>query len=229
MAFLSADATGRPAALTRPLVLGLFLATCLLSIVSWYTTERGMALYLSTWFSLMASVGIQAALVLVAWLIGLTKARRALLIAVYVVTATVSVAFSYVSLYTWFSARERPAVIERRLYDQLNDVAGKAQATLAAAIGEGQKHVLALEELTAAERVHGFISRASDVDPYLQHVREAVAREAQTYADNYREGSGSGVRYSAFDRYTRMAQQIDRKSTRLNSSHLKLSRMPSSA
>ena len=28
---------------------------------------------------------------------------------VYAITATVSIAFSYVSLYTWFSARERPA------------------------------------------------------------------------------------------------------------------------
>ena len=41
MPFLSADASRRPEGLTRPLVLGLFLATCLLSIVSWYTTERG--------------------------------------------------------------------------------------------------------------------------------------------------------------------------------------------
>jgi hypothetical protein len=130
-----------------------------------------------------------------------------LLIAVYAVTALVSVAFSYVSLFTWFSAQERPAVIERRLYDHLGDAAGKAQATLAAAIAEQQKHLLALEELTTAEKQHGYVSRAADADPYLQRVRDAVAREGQTFADNYREGSGAGVRYTAFDRYTRLAQQ----------------------
>src|SRR6266436_3149031 len=41
---------------TRPMVKVLFVATCLLSIVSWYTTEQGMALYLSVWFALLASL-----------------------------------------------------------------------------------------------------------------------------------------------------------------------------
>jgi hypothetical protein len=101
---------------TRPMVKALFVTTCLLSIVSWYTTEQGMALYLSVWFAVIASLGVQGALVSVAWLIGLTKSRRALLGVVYAITATVSIAFSYVSLYTWFSARERPAAVERKLY-----------------------------------------------------------------------------------------------------------------
>src|SRR6202161_4459071 len=105
---------------TRPMVKGLFAATCLLSLVSWYTTEQGMALYLSVWFAVLASVGVQGALVLVAWLIGLNRSRRAMLGIVYAITATVSIAFSYVSLYTWFSAKERPAVVERKLYDGLN-------------------------------------------------------------------------------------------------------------
>src|SRR5215469_7600948 len=96
------------AGVTRPMVQSLFVASCLLSIVSWYTTEQGMALYLSTWFALLASLGIQTALVFVAWLIGFTKSRRALLIAVYAITALISISFSYVSLFTWFSSRERP-------------------------------------------------------------------------------------------------------------------------
>lgn len=200
------------AGVSRPMVKALFVASCLLSFVSWYTTFEGMSLYLSVWFSALASIGIQTALVLVAWLIGFSPTtrdtgRRALLIAVYVVTALVSIGFSYTSLYTWFSARERPAAIERRLYDALNDSAGQTQKLLTSAVAEQQKHVLALEEMTTAEKTHGHISRAQDMDPYLAGVRAAVAREAQTYADNYREGSGEGVRYSAFDRYTKLAQE----------------------
>src|SRR4051794_14275079 len=124
MALVSSE-SGAAQANARPLVQGLFVATCLLSIVSWYTTQRGMALYLSTWFSLLASTGLQTALVLVAWLIGFTRTRRGLLIAVYTITAIVSIAFSYVSLYTWFAARERPALVERQLYDRLTETAGK--------------------------------------------------------------------------------------------------------
>jgi hypothetical protein len=198
--------------MSRTMVQGLFVASCLLAIVSWYTTFEGMSLYLNVWFSTLASLGLQAALVLVAWLIGFSSAgrsvgRRPLLIAVYIVTALVSISFSYVSLYTWFSARERPATIERRLYDALNGSAGQVENMLTSAIGEQEKHVLALEEMTVAEKTHGHISRAQDADVYLAGVRGAVAREAQTYAEGYKEGSGEGVRYSAFDRYAKLAQQ----------------------
>jgi hypothetical protein len=192
---------------TRPMVKGLIIATCLLSIVSWYTTEQGMALYLSVWFALLASLGVQGALVLVAWLIGLNKSKRALLGVVYAITATVSIAFSYVSLYTWFSARERPAAVERKLYDELNVSLGKTEQLVAAASAEAQKHVLALDEMGTAEKSVGFISRAQDADPYLGAVREAVAREAQTYSSAYKEGSGEGLRYTAFERYTKLARQ----------------------
>jgi hypothetical protein len=189
------------------MVKGLFAATCLLSIVSWYTTEQGMALYLSVWFALLASLGVQGALVLVAWLIGLNKSRRTLLGVVYAITATVSIAFSYVSLYTWFSARERPASVERKLYDELNSSLDKTGQLVAAASAEAQKHVLALEEMGAAEKSVGFISRAEDVDPYLRAVRDAVAKEAQTYSKAYPEGSGAGPRFDAFERYTKLARQ----------------------
>jgi heme/copper-type cytochrome/quinol oxidase subunit 3 len=118
---------GGDASASRPLVASLFVASCLLSIVSWYTTQQGMALYLSPWFALLASLGVQSSLVVVAWLVGFNRSRSALLIAVYVITAVVSIVFSYVSLYTWFSARERPATVERRLYDALNAATGKSQ------------------------------------------------------------------------------------------------------
>src|SRR5260221_8436589 len=107
--------------LGRTLAASLFVSSVLLSVVSWYTTQQGMALYLSPWFSFLASLGVQSALVLVAWLVGVTESRRGLLICVYAVTAAVSIAFSYVSLHTWFASRERPATIERALYDELND------------------------------------------------------------------------------------------------------------
>ncbi len=179
---------------TKPMVKGLFIATCLLSIVSWYTTEQGMALYLSVWFALLASLGLQGALVLVSWLIGLSKSRRTLLMVVYAITAAVSIAFSYVSLYTWFSSRERPAAVERKLYDELSSSLGKTQQLVASASAEAQKHVLALDEMAEAEKSVGFISRAQDADPYLAGVRDAVAGRgsAELYATAYPRRSGNG-------------------------------------
>ncbi len=113
MTFVSSPNSTDSAGLTRPMVKALFVASCLLAIVSWYTTFEGMRLYLSIWFSALASIGVQTALVMVAWLIGFSSpsrdtARRSMLIGVYAITAIISIAFSYTSLYTWFSARERP-------------------------------------------------------------------------------------------------------------------------
>jgi hypothetical protein len=190
-----------------PLVNGLFAASAMLAIVSWYTTFEGMSLYLSKWFALLASVGVQSALLFVAWLIGFSKARRTQLIVVYGITALVSVAFSYVSLYRWFSERERPGIVRRQLYDKLSETAAKADATLASASAEARKHTLALEEMTQAEKTHGHISRAADSDPYLNKIRESVAREAQGVSGAYSEGAGTGVRYTAFERYARLARE----------------------
>ena len=190
-----------------PLVGGLFVASAMLAIVSWYTTFEGMALYLSGWFALLASLGVQSALLFAAWLIGFSRTRRAQLIVVYGITALVSVAFSYVSLYRRFSERERPAAVRRQLYDRLSDSAAKADSTLASASAEARKHTVALEEMTAAEKTHGHNSRAADTDPYLNRIRESVAREAQGVGGAYREGTGTGVRYTAFERHARLARE----------------------
>jgi len=206
MAYVSSH-NGSQASANRPLVKVLFLASCLLSIVSFYTTEQGMALYLNNWFSILAALGIQLSLVMVAWMIGFSKGSRGLLIAVYAITATVSIGFSYVSLYTWFASRERPATVQRTLYDHLGTVSTDTERILTGAVAEGRKHALALEEMTTAERDHGFISKAQDSDPYLAGVREAVGREAETYSGTVREGSGSGPRYTAFERYAKIARQ----------------------
>jgi hypothetical protein len=61
--------------------------------------------------------------------------------------------------------------------------------------------------MTAVEKAQGYISRAQDSDPYLVGVRQSVAREAETYAASYPEGTGPGLRYTAFDRYSKMAVQ----------------------
>ncbi len=184
------------------MIRGLFVASVLLSIVSWYTTFEGMALYLSRWFAFLASLGVQTAMLFTAWLLTRHRHRRAQILVVYAITALVSVAFSYASLYTWFAQKERPAVVQRELFDRLSLAAQKTDETLAAAEAEARKHVVALEEMTEAEKRVGFLAKAVDADPYLARVREAVAREAQG-----REGSGEGVRYSAFARYTRIAEQ----------------------
>ena len=184
------------------MIRGLFVVSVLLSVVSWYTTFEGMALYLSRWFALLASLGVQGALLFTAWLLGSYRARRTQILVVYSITALVSVAFSYVSLYTWFAQRERPALVQRQLFDRLSSIAQQADETLTAASGEARKHVIALEEMTEAEKRVGYLAKAVDADPYLAKVREAVAQEAQG-----REGSGEGARYSAFARYARLAQQ----------------------
>ncbi len=187
----------------------LFWTSCLLSLVSFYTTREGMALYLSSWFSFVAALGVQVALVLVAWMFGASRegSRRGVLAGVYVITALISIAFSYVSLNTWFAERERPVTMQRALYDELNATAGRVEPLLADAAQRGKRYTLALEEMATAEKAHGHISRARDTDPYLDAIRDAVAKEAQSVGTAHKEGSGEGVRYTAFARHAEMTRQ----------------------
>lgn len=184
-----------------------FIASCLLATVSWYTTEQGMGLYLSTWLALFSSIGVQSALVFVAWRLGITKSKRGVLMAVYAITVTISVSFSYVNLFTWFSAKERPAEVQRELFETINKTTDKITQQLAGAIAEGQKHVLALTEMTSTERSRGHMSIGQDGDPYLAEVRQAVAQESQATTGLTRGGGGEGAGYFAFARYTKMSQQ----------------------
>ncbi len=55
------------AGISRPMAEALFVSSCLLAKVSWYTTQQGMALYLSQWSAFLPSLGVQSALVLVTW------------------------------------------------------------------------------------------------------------------------------------------------------------------
>jgi hypothetical protein len=211
MPFLSLSGSTVRQGFTRPIVQTLFVATCLLSVVSYYTTQQGMALYLAPWFAVMAALGIQVSLVMVAWLVGIERNRSPLLIGVYIITALVSISFSYVCLHNWFASRERPAEIERALYDDLNSVAGQTDTLLAEAAGKARQYVVALDEMTAAEREHGYVSTAGDADPYLDAIRQAVAKEAQAVGPAYREGSGAGVRYTAFERYSKLTGEALRE------------------
>lgn len=211
MPFANLPAASVREGFARPIVQTLFVATCLLSVVSFYTTQQGMGLYLSTWFSVLAALGIQISLVMVAWLVGFERRRSWLLIGVYIITALVSIAFSYVSLYNWFSSRERPAEIRRALYDELNSAAGRTSNLLAEADAKARQYVVALDEMTAAERLHGHVSKSGDADPYLDTIRQSVAKEAQAIGESYREGSGSGVRYTAFERHARLTSEALRE------------------
>ncbi len=184
-----------------------FIASCLLATVSWYTTEQGMGLYLSSWLSLFASVGVQFALVFVAWQLGVTKTNRGVLLAVFAIAAMISVSFSYVNLYTWFSVRERPAVAQRELYDAINAASGKTGQLLAAAVSEGQKHALALEDMASVEKKHGHMSQGLDADPYLAAVRRAVVREVETSGRSNQVRGGEGVSYTALARSAKLARQ----------------------
>mgnify|MGYP003338452461 CR=1 FL=1 len=85
----------------------------------------------------------------------------------------------------------------------LHALANDATAPLGAAYSELCRLAGSLAFAFAA----GSAVRAQDADPYLAKVREAVSREAQTYASSYREGAGEGVRYTAFDRYEKIAEQ----------------------
>jgi len=179
---------------TRPLVAGLFIASCLLSVVSWYTRSRawhftcppGSRCWHLSAYRCAGFGGLADRVYANSTHVTHRRLRDD--------GGGVDCVFPTSACSHGSPRKSGPVAIERRLYDRLNQEASNIQEVLNSAGAEGQKHVLALRELTEAEKTHGHISQAEDADPYLAKVREAVAREAQTYASSYKEGSGEGVR-----------------------------------
>ena len=67
------------------------------------------------------------------------------------------------------------------------------------------------------------LSRREGTDLFLKSARRSIADKSKSDTKPGQHGRTSGQRTSDF------GLQLDRKSTRLNSSHIPLSRMPSSA
>ncbi|MBU8932822.1 MAG: hypothetical protein KOO62_02335 [candidate division Zixibacteria bacterium] len=201
--------------LSRLTGLMIYGGTLLLSILSFFTTFYGMQILLGWNLALIGSLGLQAAMLGIAWSLLRTRERRGTYIAAFVAAATFSVFFSYANFDDSLNgatrmtdARAEFAATARPVLTEYAQIAKKAAH-------EGQYQTDRIEKLIELENTKGW---ATDVDEgtedrFLQSVidgaRRTIASWEKYKGTTYKQGAGQGIIVNYLE--SRMAQAVERR------------------
>lgn len=176
-----------------------YIGAALISVLSFFTTLSGLAIVLPNWLALVGSLGLQTAMLGIAWnMIGL-KENRAAYATVFTVAAVFSVFFSYAN----FDANLRD---NTRALSARTEYAEAARATLAEythpskeALGRAEYQSQRHEDLLSIEREQGWATMVDEGsrDPFIQATLEGARRTVNSWSESqgrdYRQGNGEGL------------------------------------
>jgi len=199
--------------LSRLTALLIYGGTFLLSILSFFTTFYGMQILLGRNLALIGSLGLQAAMLGIAWSLLRTREHRGTYIVSFVAAASFSIFFSYASFDDSLNgatrktdARAEFAAVARPVLTEYARIAKKAAH-------EGQYQADRIGKLIELENTKGW---ATDVDEgsedrFLQSVIDGARRTIVSWekhrGETYRQGAGQGIIVNYLE--SRMLQAIE--------------------
>lgn len=185
--------------ITRYTSILIYIGTFLISLLSFFTTYYGLALFLDKPLALLGSLGLQTAMLGIAWNLMRLRENRAAYVMVFSVAAMFSIFFSYVNFNTGLKGNTRAFetrhayVIEARPI--LRQYASLAKQTLSRGGYQSQR----LADLLQMEKDHGWATVVDEGsnDPFIQSVIEGARRTVNSWqtnkGTNYHQGSGKGI------------------------------------
>lgn len=173
--------------------------TGLVSVLSFFTTLYGLAIIVDFPLAVIGSLGLQAAMLGIAWnLIGV-KENRGLYISVFCVAATFSVFFSYVNFDVNLRLDTR-ALDSRRQFATDSRSALDLRSRLAEdAAVQGRYQLDRLNDLIELEQTEGWVTLVDEgsKDPFVQSVIDGARLTVDSWSErkgrNYIHGSGRGL------------------------------------
>jgi len=173
--------------------------TALVSVLSFFTTLYGLAIIVDFPLAVIGSLGLQAAMLGIAWnLIGL-KENRLLYISVFCVTASFSVFFSYVNFDVNLRLDTR-ALDSRRQFATDSRSALDLRSRLAEdAAVQGRYQLDRLNDLIVLEQTEGWATLVDEgsKDPFVQSVIDGARLTVDSWSErkgrSYIQGSGRGL------------------------------------
>ena len=179
----------------------IYLGTLLISILSFFTTLYGLAIIVDFRLAVIGSLGLQLAMLGIAWNVMRIRQGRIVYVAVFALAAFFSIFFSYANFNTALKGKTR-AVEARGEYHLA------AQPVLAERLAWAQKAGLAgryqvgrIGDLMAMERDKGgsvFIDEGSK-DPVVQKIIDGARETVESWhaykGEEYRQGRGRGIIY----------------------------------
>ena len=177
----------------------IYTGTAMLSVLSFFTTFYGMAIFLDESLALIGSLGLQVALLGVAWNLISAREKRGAYVTVFAIAATFSIFFSYANFDSTLKAQTRSTnargdytTAARPVLDALSSVAENAAL-------HGGYQLERLNRLVVMEREKGWSTVADEgqQDIFIQSVINGARRTIESWEEqnhaSYPQGAGDGI------------------------------------
>lgn len=188
----------------------IYIGTLLLSVLSFYTTFSGMKILLEPKLAFIGSLGLQIALLGIAWSLMRIKEHRFSYTLVFIVSAMFSIFFSYANFDTNLKNKTRA-------YDARVEYAGIVQpimkeytSTAKNASLKARYQFERIQKLLDVEAVQGWstIVDEGSEDPFIQSVIDGARRTVSSWNDQnkrkYNQSGGKGIVYNYL--FSKLAQ-----------------------
>jgi hypothetical protein len=173
--------------------------TFLVSVLSFITTYQGLCIFLDKWLAAIGSLGLQTAMLGIAWNLMRFRVNRLMYTAVFMMVACFSIFFSYVNFNTRLKGSVRSEEVRASYAEAARPMLAQYASLTKYAVVQGKYQAERLSALRAMEESRGWatiIDEGSN-DPFLQSVIEGARRTVESWSrtqgTDYRQGSGRGI------------------------------------
>lgn len=191
----------------------IYFGTLLLSVLSFFTTLAGMRILLDNELAIIGSLGLQIAMLGIAWNLMKIKENRMTYVSVFSVAAAFSIFFSYANFDSNLKSPTRINDARRQYAQAARPVLSEyAQIANEAAVN-GRYQVERLGDILKLEEEKGWATVCDEGsgDPYIQSVIDGARRTVDSWktinGTNYGQGSGRGIIVNYLESQLGQAQQ----------------------
>ncbi|MCX6835208.1 MAG: hypothetical protein NTW07_08780 [candidate division Zixibacteria bacterium] len=177
----------------------IYFGTFLVSVLSFFTTYLGLTIFLDRWLAVIGSLGLQIAMLGIAWNLMRMRKNRLSYVFVFFSVAAFSMFFSYANFNNRLKGEVRQQEARAAYADAARPVLRDYAALSKKAVSQGDYQVQRLKALLAMEETKGWatiIDEGSN-DPFLQSVIEGARRTVESWNKHegaeYQQGSGRGI------------------------------------
>jgi len=177
----------------------IYLGTLMVSVLSFFTTYQGLTIFLDQNLALLGSLGLQMAMLGIAWNLLRMKQHRGVYTLVFASAAVFSIFFSYANFNTRLKENTRAEGVRAEYASDARPVLRQYSSLAKEALSQGQYQVQRVVDLREMEESTGWstvVDEGSE-DPFIQSIIDGARRTVSSWQDNqgssYRQGSGQGI------------------------------------
>lgn len=183
----------------RPTAAMVYTGTFLLSVLSFFTTYYGLKIIVPTPLAMIGSLGLQSAMLGIAWNLMKIKSNRIPYLLVFSLAASFSIFFSYANFNSGLKAHTRAEQARAGYAEAARPVLNSYATEAKKALARGVYQVQRLDQLYDIEQTKGWATMIDEgsSDPVIQDVIDGARRTVDSWRANqgtdYRQGAGVGI------------------------------------